>query len=185
MSANQCTQSKKVEKIFLRPRKSSPCDGLISLCHAEHGECSATGCMVYISYGSGHTVYHRTPETSGYRTLNSKAPSPKPEVLSSWKLVVLYAVIPCKLLYGLATIHITKAVAQKLDAFQYRGLPRNLGMPPRFIQRADTNRRLLEVVTTTALPKITFSIYCTSRKSFEVQQYRPSASSVVWHTISA
>ena len=84
---------------------------------------------------------------------------------NKWKLIVFDAIIRSKLLYGLETIHITKAV-------EYRGLRKMLGMFSTFISRANTNRRLLEVATATAYPKrrddrkiIPFSIYHQERKS--------------------
>ena len=88
-----------------------------------------------------------------------------------WKLIVFDAIIRSQLLNGLETIHITKAVAKKLDAFQYRGLRKILGMSSTFISRANTNRRLLEVATATAYPKrgddrkiIPFSTYHQERR---------------------
>ena len=91
---------------------------------------------------------------------------------NKWKLIVFDAIIRSKLLCGLETIHITKAVAIKLDAFQYRGLRKILGMSSTFISRANTNRRLFEVATATAHPKrgddrkiIPLSIYHQERRS--------------------
>ena len=84
---------------------------------------------------------------------------------NKWKLIVFDAIIRSKLLYGLETIHITKAV-------EYKGLRKMLGMSSTFISRAITNRRLLEVATATAYPKrrddrkiIPFSIYHQERRS--------------------
>ena len=91
---------------------------------------------------------------------------------NKWKLIVFDVIIRSKLLYGSETIHITQAVANKLDAFQYRGLRKILGMSSTFISRANTNMRLLEVATATAYPKrgddrkiISFSIYHQERRS--------------------
>ena len=41
-----------------------------------------------------------------------------------WKLTVYDAIIRSKLLYGLETIHLTTAMAKKLNAFQMRGIRR-------------------------------------------------------------
>ena len=59
-----------------------------------------------------------------------------------WKIIVYDAIIRSKLLYGLETIHLTPALAKKLDAFQYRGLRKIMGMSSTCITRANTNQRL-------------------------------------------
>ena len=69
-----------------------------------------------------------------------------------WKLIVFDAIIRSKLLYGLETIHLTQSLAKKLDAFQYRGLRKIMGMSPTFINRANTNRKLLEAASAAAYP---------------------------------
>ena len=68
------------------------------------------------------------------------------------KLIVFDAIIRSKLLYGLETIHLTQSLAKKLDAFQYRGLRKIMGMSSTFINRANTNQKLLEAASATAYP---------------------------------
>ena len=69
-----------------------------------------------------------------------------------WKLIVFDAIIRSKLLYGLETVHLTQAMYKRIDAFQYRSLRRILGMPSTFINRANTNKKLLEAATAAAFP---------------------------------
>ena len=67
-----------------------------------------------------------------------------------WKLIVFDAIIRSKLLYGLGTVHLTQAMYNRIDAFQYRGLHRILGMPSTFTNRANTNKKLFEAATAAA-----------------------------------
>ena len=60
-----------------------------------------------------------------------------------WKLRFFDAVIRAKLLYGLETVHLTKAMLNKIDAFQIRGLRKILNLPSTFIDRRFTNRYVL------------------------------------------
>ena len=69
-----------------------------------------------------------------------------------WQLVIFDAVICSKLLYGLETLHLTSACLKKLDAFQLRCLRRILKIPPTFIDRANTNRAVLQQATNVAFP---------------------------------
>ena len=69
-----------------------------------------------------------------------------------WKLIVYDAIIRSKLLYGLETIHLTTAMAKKLNAFQMRGIRKILNKAPTFIDRANTNRKLLEEASAIAFP---------------------------------
>ena len=62
------------------------------------------------------------------------------------------AIIRSKLMYGLETIHLTKTMYKEIDGFQYRGLRKILGMHSTFINRANTNRKLLETATAAAFP---------------------------------
>ena len=45
---------------------------------------------------------------------------------STWKLRVYYAIIQNKLVYALKTLHITKTMLRKMDAFHLRGLLRSM-----------------------------------------------------------
>ena len=63
-----------------------------------------------------------------------------------WKLIVFDASIRSKLLYGL------EFMCKRIDAFQYRSLRRILGMPSTIINRAKTNKKLLETATAAAFP---------------------------------
>ena len=69
-----------------------------------------------------------------------------------WKIILYDAIIRSKLLYGLETIHLTPALAKKLDAFQYRGLRKIMGMSSTYINRANTNQRLLAAASDAAFP---------------------------------
>ena len=60
-----------------------------------------------------------------------------------WKLRIFDAVIRAKLLYGLETVHLTKAMLNKIDAFQIRGLRKILNLPSTSIDRRFTNRYVL------------------------------------------
>ena len=64
-----------------------------------------------------------------------------------WKLRIFNAIIGAKLLYGLETIHLTKALLNKIDAFQVRGLRKILKLPSTFIDRRFTNRNVLDRVS--------------------------------------
>ena len=55
-------------------------------------------------------------------------------------------------MYGLETLHLTQAMSNKLDAFQMRGLRRILQRQSTFIDRRNTNSRLLEEATAIAFP---------------------------------
>ena len=64
-----------------------------------------------------------------------------------WQLIIYDAIITSKLLYGLETIHLTDALAKKLDAFQMRGLRKILNLEPTFINRINTNKKVLAEAT--------------------------------------
>ena len=68
----------------------------------------------------------------------------------SWKLQVYNSVIKSTLLYGLETIHITKAQIDRLNAFHLKGLRYILDLTHTFIDRANTN----ELIWKTANEKI-------------------------------
>ena len=75
-----------------------------------------------------------------------------------WKIIVYDAVIRSKLLYGLETMELTNAQIDKLDAFQMKGHRRILGIPPTFIDRTWTNKRVKEEIENqTKKPYKTFS----------------------------
>ena len=54
-----------------------------------------------------------------------------------WKLQVYDAIIRNKLLYGLETVHLTQQ--KKVNAFQFRGLRKILGLSTTFVNRSNTN----------------------------------------------
>ena len=61
-----------------------------------------------------------------------------------WKLQVYDAVIKNKLLYGLETVHLTQAMQKRVNAFQLRGLRKILGMTTTFVNRANTNEKVIQ-----------------------------------------
>ena len=60
-----------------------------------------------------------------------------------WKILVFDAVIRSKLLYGLETAMLTDAAQHKLNVFQLKGLRKILRMKTTFVDRANTNARVL------------------------------------------
>ena len=64
-----------------------------------------------------------------------------------FKIHVYDAVIRSKLVYGLETIQIPKYLCNKLNTFQLKGLRKILGMRTTFIDRSNTNRRVLDVAS--------------------------------------
>ena len=64
----------------------------------------------------------------------------------TWKLHVYNAVITSKLVYGLETIQCTENQLQKLNVFQMKGLRNILGVPPTFMDRSWTNRKVLDTI---------------------------------------
>ena len=64
-----------------------------------------------------------------------------------FKLIVLDAVIRSKLVYGLDCIKIPEAALNSLNAFQLKGIRKILGIPPTFINRANTNQSVFEQAT--------------------------------------
>ena len=61
-----------------------------------------------------------------------------------WKLQVFDAVIKNKLLYGLETVHLTQAMQKRVNALQLRGLRIILGMTTTFVNRANTNEKVIQ-----------------------------------------
>ena len=57
-----------------------------------------------------------------------------------------------KLLYGLETVHLTDAMAKKLNVFQLKGLRQILNMKTTFVNRANSNARVLEEASKHAYP---------------------------------
>jgi len=70
-----------------------------------------------------------------------------------WKLIIYDAVVRSKLLYGLETLHLTEAMARKIDVFHMKGLRQILGMQTTYVNRANSNARVLEEATKAAYPK--------------------------------
>ena len=63
-----------------------------------------------------------------------------------WKLHVYDAIIKNKLLYGLETVHVTQVMQKKVNAFRLRSLRKILGMDTTYVNRANTNARVIERV---------------------------------------
>ena len=57
-----------------------------------------------------------------------------------------------KLLYGLETLHLTEAIAKLIDVFRMKGLRQILGMQTTYVNRANSNSRVLEEATKAAYP---------------------------------
>ena len=70
----------------------------------------------------------------------------------TWKLIIFDAVIRSKLLYGLETVHLTSALLKQNDAFQLRGLRKILRLAPAFVDRANTNRAVIQKASLIAYP---------------------------------
>ena len=70
-----------------------------------------------------------------------------------WQLIIYDAIIRSKLLYGLETLHLTDAMAKKLDVFHLKGLRKILRMSTTFINRANTNKKVLQEATKVAYHK--------------------------------
>ena len=89
-----------------------------------------------------------------------------------WQVIIFDAVVRSKLLYGLETVHLTDAMSNKLDAFQIRGLRKILKIAPTHVNRANTNKHVLERATQHAYPHHTdnrkvelFSVFQKKRKA--------------------
>ena len=67
----------------------------------------------------------------------------KAECPIRWKVLVFDAVIRSKLLYGLETAMLTDSAQRKLNVFQLKGLRKILRMKTTFVERANTNERVL------------------------------------------
>ena len=61
-----------------------------------------------------------------------------------WKIIVPDAVIRSKLLYGLETATLTEGTQHKLNTFQLKGLRKKNRMPPTYVNRANTNVKVIE-----------------------------------------
>ena len=62
-----------------------------------------------------------------------------------WKLNAFNAIIRSKLLYGLETVHLTKSMIKKLNAFQLRGIRKILQIPTTYIDRSNTNSNVFQL----------------------------------------
>ena len=89
-----------------------------------------------------------------------------------WKLIIYDAIIRSKLLYGLETVHLTDAMSKKLDVFHLKGLRQILKMQTTFVNRANSNVKVLEEASKHAYPspddnrKVTlFSVQHKERKA--------------------
>ena len=63
----------------------------------------------------------------------------KTKCTTSWKIQVYDAVVKSTLLYGLETLHITKAQLSRLNTFHLKGLRHLLNIQHTFINRSNTN----------------------------------------------
>ena len=61
-----------------------------------------------------------------------------------FKLNVFDAVIRSKLVYSLESVNLTPALVSKLNAVQYRGLRKILGIEHTYINRSNTNVRIIQ-----------------------------------------
>ena len=61
-----------------------------------------------------------------------------------WQLLVYDAVIKSRLLYGLETVHLTKSLMQKMNAFHRKGLRKILSLVSTHADRRNTNAKLIE-----------------------------------------
>ena len=61
-----------------------------------------------------------------------------------FNLDVFDAVIRSKLVYGLEVVQLPDSILKKLDVFQLKGLRKILGMQTTFVNRANTNRKVVE-----------------------------------------
>ena len=71
----------------------------------------------------------------------------EPSANRKWKLLIYDAVIKSKLLYNLETVHLTRSLRQKLDAFHLRGLRKILKLPTTYVDRRFSNARVYEIAT--------------------------------------
>ena len=68
-----------------------------------------------------------------------------------WQLLIDDAVIRSRLLFhGLETVHLTKSLARQPNAFHHRGLHKILNLDSTYVNRANTNAKLLELATQAA-----------------------------------
>ena len=67
----------------------------------------------------------------------------KAECPIKWKILVFDAVIRSKLLYGLETAMLTDSAQRRLNVFQLKGLRKILKMKTTFVERANTNERVI------------------------------------------
>ena len=65
-------------------------------------------------------------------------------LLVKWKIIVSDAVLKSKLLHGLESAMLNTAALRKIDSFQLKGLRRILGMSSSYVDRRNTNARVLE-----------------------------------------
>ena len=93
-----------------------------------------------------------------------------------FKLTVFDAVIRSKLVYGLDVVHLPKAVCNKLDSFQLKGLRKILRLDTTFINRANTNKRVFELANSIKNPEgrlnkdiRSFSSYVQSKQQAHVK----------------
>jgi len=70
-----------------------------------------------------------------------------------FKLTVFDAVVRSKLVYGLEVAHIPKFLMQKLNAFQLKGLRKILKLDTTFVDRSNTNTKVLTLANECKNPK--------------------------------
>ena len=64
-----------------------------------------------------------------------------------WQLLIFDAVVKSRLLYNLETVHLTKSLRQKLDAFHLRGSRKKLKLPTAYFDRRFSNARDYDIAT--------------------------------------
>ena len=63
---------------------------------------------------------------------------------TKFKLTVFDTVIRSKLVYSLESVNLTPALITKLNAVQFKGLRKILGFDPTFVNRSNTNTKILQ-----------------------------------------
>ena len=65
---------------------------------------------------------------------------------TAWKINVYNAVVKAKLIYGLESVHLTKELEQRINAFQLRGFRKILNLTTTFVDRAHTNQYVYQQI---------------------------------------
>lgn len=70
-----------------------------------------------------------------------------------FRFQVFDAVLRSKLVYGLESVMLTKALENRLDTLQLKGLRKILGIKTTFIDRGNTNNKVFEIANTFVNPR--------------------------------